>query len=168
MLRNFVNVFWFVFVVFVPYKIYWVIHSKLRIAFIRINCFIFFFCFLNYWNNCNTFSRRKKESSFFPRSWRGTNEIKTSITFDIKVVIAVNVLSRSVYFMAQELRPPTIKMGCLNFLLLILCYTFNTYHILLIGFLRKGFHSLRGFLFLIQVDCNNFDIYRIVDILKKH
>ena len=30
-----------------------------------------------------TFSRRKKESSFFPRSWRGTNEIKTRITFDI-------------------------------------------------------------------------------------
>ena len=133
MVRNFVCLVCFC--RFVPYKKYWVVHyicvSPLlciatRVIYISLKYVIE--------TNSLTFSRRKKESSFFPRSWRGTNEIKTRIIFDIKVVIAVNVLSRSVYFMALELRPPTIKMGCLNFLLLILCYTFNSYYILLIGF----------------------------------
>ena len=38
--------FWFVFVVFVPYKMYWVVHSKLRISFKGINCWFSFFCLL--------------------------------------------------------------------------------------------------------------------------
>ena len=72
---------------FVPYKKYWVVHyicvSPLLFIATRV-----IYISLKYVIETNslTFSRRKKESSFFPRSWRGTNEIKIGITFDIDFV----------------------------------------------------------------------------------